>query len=217
MNSSTRAMVTAAVAGGYFLGRTRKAKLVFAIGSFVAGRRFGLTPTALAAEGLRQVKENPQFADLRQQVSGELLTAVRSAASASANRRFSSLAGALRERGRDEEDEREPEEEAAEAEPEEADDFDEQAEEAEDEREGDEEAEDEEDSQAEAPPRRRQPAQRAASRQRAEPRKGAAKKAAPSKKKPSKKAGPAKSADKKTADKKTAPGRSQSHANRRGR
>lgn len=98
MNSTCRTAIAAAVAGGYVLGRTRKAKVAFAIGTFLAGRRFGLTPTALAAEGLRQLRESSQLADLREQIGGELLDAARAAASASADRRFSVFADTLRER-----------------------------------------------------------------------------------------------------------------------
>jgi hypothetical protein len=98
MNSTCRTAVAAAVAGGYVLGRTRKAKVAFAIGTFLAGRRFGLTPTALAAEGLRQLRESPQLAELREQIGGELLDAARAAAATSADRRFAAFAGTLRDR-----------------------------------------------------------------------------------------------------------------------
>lgn len=98
MNSTCRTAVAAAVAGGYVLGRTRKAKVAFAIGTFLAGRRFGLTPTALAAEGLRQLRESPQLAELREQIGGELLDAVRAAATTSTDRRFAAFAGTLRDR-----------------------------------------------------------------------------------------------------------------------
>ncbi|SEG95630.1 hypothetical protein SAMN05216223_13427 [Actinacidiphila yanglinensis] len=196
MDSRTRAVVTAAVAGGYVVGRTRKAKMIFAVGTFVAGRRFGLTPTALAAEALKQLRENSQLADLREQISGELLTAVRSAATASADRGLSSLAGVLRERGR-----------ADGGKPEGADDIDEEDQEG-----GDGPGDAEKDGRAESRPRRRSDGGKAAPRQRAEPRKKAAKKTVPAKKEPSGRAAPAR-----RAGKKTAPGRSPSHANRQGR
>ncbi|BBA95421.1 hypothetical protein RVR_266 [Actinacidiphila reveromycinica] len=112
MDSSQKTALAAAVAGGYLIGRTRKARTAIAIGTFVAGRRFGLTPAGLAAEGLRQLREHPQLAGLREQIRGELLGAVRAAASSSTDRGFSSLAGALRDRGRGQgrgRDEEEPE------------------------------------------------------------------------------------------------------------
>lgn len=196
MDSRTRAVVTAAVAGGYVVGRTRKAKMIFAVGTFVAGRRFGLTPTALAAEALKQLRENPQLADLREQISGELLTAVRSAATASADRGLSSLAGVLRERGRPDG-----------WKPEGADDPDEEDREG-----GDGPGDAERSGRSESRPRRRSDGGKAAPRQRAEPRKKAAKKAVPAKRESSGRATPAR-----RAGKKTAPDRSPSRANRQGR
>jgi hypothetical protein len=98
MDNSCKAAVSAAIAGGYLLGRTRNAKLAFAVATYLAGRRFSLSASQLAHEGLRQLKEHPDLADLREQVRDELLTA-RSAASGSVDRRFASMASALRERG----------------------------------------------------------------------------------------------------------------------
>jgi hypothetical protein len=98
MDNSCKAAVSAAIAGGYLLGRTRNAKLAFAVATYLAGRRFSLSASQLAHEGLRQIKEHPDLADLREQVRDELLTA-RSAASGSVDRRFASMASALRERG----------------------------------------------------------------------------------------------------------------------
>ncbi|MFD0459966.1 hypothetical protein ACFQ2H_37365 [Streptomyces violaceoruber] len=50
MNDSRTAMA-AAVAGGYLLGRTKKAKLAFAVGSYLVGRRVGLSPARCSARG----------------------------------------------------------------------------------------------------------------------------------------------------------------------
>lgn len=100
MNSSCKTAVAAAMAGGYVLGRTRKARTALAIATFLAGRRFGLSPAGLAAEGMRQLRENPRFEPLRDQISGELLAAARSAASGSAERGFTALAESLRQRGK---------------------------------------------------------------------------------------------------------------------
>lgn len=44
MNNSCKTAVATAVAGGYVLGRTRKAKAAFAIATLIAGRRIGLSP-----------------------------------------------------------------------------------------------------------------------------------------------------------------------------
>jgi len=101
MNSTGRTTVAAAMAGGYLLGRTRKAKAAFALGTLVAGRTFGLTPAGLAAEGMRRLNRNPHVQDLREQIRGGLMTAVRTAASAWLDRGSASLAESLRARRRD--------------------------------------------------------------------------------------------------------------------
>lgn len=198
MNSTCRTAVAAAVAGGYVLGRTRKAKMAFAVGTFLAGRRFGLTPAALAAEGLRRLRETPQLAGLREQIGGDLLDAARAAATSSADRRFSAFADTLRERGHGELLGDEPEDEDSEEE-----DEDEDAEEA------------GEDGGGEKPAARRRTSRKKAPAKKAAARKtGPAKKAAASGKSAAKKT--AKKAAKKAA-KKTAPGHSRSTASRSGR
>ncbi|MFI0900434.1 hypothetical protein [Streptomyces sp. NPDC020983] len=214
MNSTCRTAVAAAVAGGYVLGRTRKAKVAFAVGTFLAGRRFGLTPTALAAEGLRQLRESPQLAGLRDQIGGDLLAAARAAASTSADRRFAAFAETLRDRVKEDIADGGPEDDAGEEE-------DENEAEAEDEAE----EEAEEEPEREAPrhgsgrERRNPPAQRAvdtARKRAAAGRPGPSKKSA-AKKTAAKKTAAKKTAAKKTAAKKTAANRSRSTASRQGR
>lgn len=198
MNSTCRTAIAAAVAGGYVLGRTRKAKMAFAIGTFLAGRRFGLTPTALAAEGLRQLRESPQLAGLREQIGGDLLDAVRAAANTSADRRFTAFAETLRERGRAREEGGEYDDEGYEDDDEEED-VDEEPEEPEEDRDG---AGHEPKERA-----RRAPAKKAAAR----------KKSGPGRKAPAKKAAAKKAAAKKSAAKRPASGRSRSASGRSGR
>jgi outer membrane biosynthesis protein TonB len=200
MNSTCRTAIAAAVAGGYVLGRTRKAKVAFAVGTFLAGRRFGLTPTALAAEGLRQLRESPQLAELREQLGGNLLDAARAAASTSADRRFTAFADTLRERGRGREEDAEYEDEGY--------DEDEAEDEAEEPEEPEESEEDRDDAGHEPKePARRAPAKKAAAR----------KKSGPGKKAPAKKAAAKKTAAKKAASKRSASGRPRSASGRSGR
>ncbi|MFE0418084.1 hypothetical protein [Streptomyces tendae] len=97
MNDSRTAMA-AAVAGGYLLGRTKKAKLAFAVGSYLVGRRVGLSPGQVLGQGLGSLQRTPQFQELSDQVRGELLTAGRAAVTAAANRRLTGLADSLRDR-----------------------------------------------------------------------------------------------------------------------
>jgi hypothetical protein len=199
MNSTCRTAIAAAVAGGYVLGRTRKAKTAFAIGTFLAGRRFGLTPTALAAEGLRRLRESPQLAGLREQIGGDLLDAARAAASTSADRRFTAFADTLRERGRAREEGAEYDDEG----------YDEDEAEEDEEAEEPEESEEDRDDAGHEPkePARRAPAKKAAAR----------KKSGPGRKAPAKKAAAKKTAAKKTASKRSASGRPRSASGRSGR
>ncbi|MGC9379828.1 hypothetical protein [Streptomyces sp. MH13] len=97
MNDSKAAMA-AAVAGGYLLGRTKKASLAFVVGSYLVGRRVGPNPGRALSQGLAGLQRNPQLQELRDQVRGELLTAGRAAVTAAANRRLTGLADRLRDR-----------------------------------------------------------------------------------------------------------------------
>lgn len=128
MEDSCKKAVALAVAGGYVLGRTKKAKLALALGSLVAGRRLGLNPQDLLTQGFKKVTELPQFQELSVEVKGQLLTAARTAATAMANRRIEGLVDSLRERteglrgpgeAKDEDEEREEEEGGRDEEPEE--------------------------------------------------------------------------------------------------
>ncbi|MEU7406273.1 hypothetical protein AB0B09_34450, partial [Streptomyces sp. NPDC044948] len=64
MNDSRTAMA-AAVASGYLLGRTKKAKLAFAVGSYLVGRRAGLSPGQVLSQGLGGLQRTPQFPVVR--------------------------------------------------------------------------------------------------------------------------------------------------------
>ncbi|MER7310749.1 MULTISPECIES: hypothetical protein, partial [Streptomyces] len=128
MEDSCKKAVALAVAGGYVLGRTKKAKLALALGSLVAGRRLGLNPQDLLTQGFKKVTELPQFQELSVEVKGQLLTAARTAATAMANRRIEGLVDSLRERteglrgpgqAKDEDEERGDEEGGRDEEPEE--------------------------------------------------------------------------------------------------
>ncbi|MEV4683386.1 hypothetical protein [Streptomyces kurssanovii] len=109
MKDVNRMALAAAVAGGYVLGRTKKGRMAFAVGTYLAGRRAGLDPQKLMAQGMKTLKDAPQLAGLGDQVRGELMEAGRQALAATADRKMAGLADALHERtlrleGRDEED-----------------------------------------------------------------------------------------------------------------
>jgi hypothetical protein len=205
-----------AVGAGYVLGRTKKMKLAFAVGTMVAGKRMHLSPRALADLVSQQVQNNPQFKEIGDQLREDLRGVGKAASGAMVERRIDALADRLHGRtaevreqlsgvkdgatGLLEDDESEESEESEEEE--------EPREEYDDEEQGDEEpeAEDGEDEGPEAEDespddesergRARQTAKRAA-------KKAPAKKTA-SKRSPAKKAPAKKSASKQTAAKKTA-------------
>ncbi|WP_211259780.1 hypothetical protein [Streptomyces violens] len=98
MDEQTKVTLAAAVIGGYVLGRTKKGRLALTAATYLAGRRFGLRPRELAAEGLRRLGEVPQVAQLQEQLRGEVLDAGRKAVTAAADRGMTSLADALSDR-----------------------------------------------------------------------------------------------------------------------
>lgn len=171
-----------AVGAGYVLGRTKKMKLAFAVGTLVAGKRMQLSPRALADLVSQQLRDNPQFKEIGDQLREDLRGVGKAASGAMVERQLDAFADRLHGRtaqvrdqlagvapgpedlGPDDEDD-ENDEEYAEPEAE---------------------AEDDEESEAEEEPRRK-----------------AAKKA-PAKKAPAKKAAAKKAPAKKTAAKKTA-------------
>ncbi|MEU6446028.1 hypothetical protein [Streptomyces sp. NPDC046979] len=125
METETQATLVAALATGYALGRTKKGKLAIGVASALADQGL-LSPRELMTRALSRASENPQTAQLLDQVRGELMDSARTALSATADRRLGTLATSLQERteallgqpdGEGEEEEtqedREDEEEAA--------------------------------------------------------------------------------------------------------
>ncbi|GAA4547289.1 hypothetical protein [Pseudonocardia xishanensis] len=84
------ARVALGVAGGYFLGRTKKMKLALMLGGMAAGRRAG-GPGELLAQGQKLLNSSPELSALSDQVRGRLLDAGKGAVMAVAARQVSSL------------------------------------------------------------------------------------------------------------------------------
>jgi hypothetical protein len=82
--------VALGVAGGYFLGRTKKMKLALMFAGMAAGRRAG-GPGELLKSGTKLLGSTPELAQLTDQVRGRLLEAGKSAALAVAARQVESL------------------------------------------------------------------------------------------------------------------------------
>ncbi|MFI6350706.1 hypothetical protein [Streptomyces sp. NPDC050560] len=91
---SNNAKIAAAVVGGYFLGRTKKAKMAIGFGMFLAGKKLSLDPKQLS--GL--LGDSKLLGGLNDQVRGELLDATKSAATTALTNRIGGFADTLHER-----------------------------------------------------------------------------------------------------------------------
>ncbi|MGW0758710.1 DNA primase [Streptomyces sp. NPDC002814] len=84
-----------AIGAGYVLGRTKKMKLAFAVGTLVAGKRMQLGPRALADLVTRQLADNPQFKEIGDQLREDLRGVGKAASGAVVERRLDALADRL--------------------------------------------------------------------------------------------------------------------------
>lgn len=118
MNDSCKTTVLVGVAGGYLLGRTKKARLALTLAALVAGRR--LAPQELLKSGARKLADTPQLAGLSDQVRDQMMTAARTAVGSLVDRRVASFTDSLRVRtdrlGASEKEEDDEEESGARAE-----------------------------------------------------------------------------------------------------
>ncbi|MDX3526187.1 DNA primase [Streptomyces sp. ID05-39B] len=87
-----------AIGAGYLLGRTKKMKLAFAVGSMVAGKRLNLTPRALAEVVSQQLKDNPQFKEIGDELRQDLRGVGKAASGAMVERQMNALADRLHSR-----------------------------------------------------------------------------------------------------------------------
>ncbi|MEU0967133.1 DNA primase, partial [Streptomyces sp. NPDC005917] len=84
-----------AIGAGYLLGRTKKLKLAFAVGTFVAGKKLNLSPTAIVNIVNQQLRDNPQFKEIGDQLRQDLRGVGRAASGAMVERQLDSLADRL--------------------------------------------------------------------------------------------------------------------------
>ncbi|GAA1288224.1 hypothetical protein GCM10009609_63670 [Pseudonocardia aurantiaca] len=82
--------VALGVAGGYFLGRTKKMKLALMLGGMAAGRQAG-GPGELLKTGTKLLNSSPELSRLTDEVRGRLLEAGKGALLAVAARQVESL------------------------------------------------------------------------------------------------------------------------------
>ena len=198
-----------AVGAGYLLGRTKKLKMAVAVGGLVAGKKLNLSPRMVAELLQQQLRNNPQFKEIGDQLREDLRGVGKAASGAMVERQLDALSDRLHGRtsqmrdqltgavpGGREDDEADDEYEDEEPEEDEPEDSASQEEEQEDEEPEDEESENEEPEDEESEPAaKKAPARRPSAKK-------AAKKA-PAKKAPAKKAAAKKAPAKKTAAKKT--------------
>ncbi|MEU6688066.1 DNA primase [Streptomyces sp. NPDC046832] len=184
-----------AVGAGYLLGRTKKLKMAVAVGGLVAGKKLNLSPRMVAELLQQQLRNNPQFKEIGDQLREDLRGVGKAASGAMVERQLDALSDRLHGRtaqmrdqltgavpgGRDDEADDEYEDE-----------------EPEDDEPRDDESEDsaprQDEDEDEEPEAKKAPAKRPSAKKTA---KGAAKKA------PAKKAAAKKAPAKKTAAKKT--------------
>ncbi|MFC1233112.1 MULTISPECIES: hypothetical protein [Streptomyces] len=206
-----------AIGAGYFLGRTKKLKMAVAVGGLVAGKKLNLSPKMIGDLVSSQLRNNPQFKELGDQLRGDLRGAGKAASGALVERQLNALAGKLHGRTAEMRDQLSgaagrPDREA------EDDEYDEDEAAEHDERDEDTGDDEPDGEEREAPPER--PSKRASSKEGAKkaPAKKAPARKAPAKKTPGGKAAPAKkAAAKKTAAKKTAAARTASSRGTRSR
>ncbi|MGW8330588.1 DNA primase [Streptomyces sp. NPDC055897] len=87
-----------AVGAGYLLGRTKKAKLAFGIGTLVMGKRLQLSPRAIADFAAAQLADNPQFKEIGDQLREDLRGVGKAATGALLNRQIEGIADRLHDR-----------------------------------------------------------------------------------------------------------------------
>ncbi|GHA33946.1 DNA primase [Streptomyces purpurascens] len=215
-----------AIGAGYLLGRTKKLKMAVAVGGLVAGKKLNLSPRMVAELLQEQLRNNPQFKEIGDQLREDLRGVGKAASGAMVERQIDALADRLHGRtaqvrdqltgvvpGGQDDDAEDAEYEDAEYEDEEPEEPEDSGLDEDEEPEGsgaDEEEGEEEDEepQAKKAPAKKAPAKKA-------PAKKAAKKA-PAKKAPAKKAPAKKTAGRKAAAKKTTPAKKATSGRRGG-
>ncbi|MEU6552000.1 DNA primase [Streptomyces sp. NPDC046915] len=84
-----------AIGAGYLLGRTKKMKMALAVGSLVAGKKLNLGPRALADLANQQLRNNPQFKEIGDQLREDMRGVGKAASGAMAERQMNALADRL--------------------------------------------------------------------------------------------------------------------------
>jgi hypothetical protein len=84
-----------AIGAGYLLGRTKKLKMAVAVGGLVAGKKLNLSPRMVADLLQQQLRNNPQFKEIGDQLREDLRGVGKAASGAMVERQIDSLADRL--------------------------------------------------------------------------------------------------------------------------
>ncbi|MFF8673624.1 DNA primase [Streptomyces sp. NPDC015242] len=84
-----------AIGAGYLLGRTKKLKMAMAVGGLVAGKKLNLSPRMVADLLQEQLKNNPQFKEIGDQLREDLRGVGKAASGAMVERQIDALADRL--------------------------------------------------------------------------------------------------------------------------
>lgn len=84
-----------AIGAGYLLGRTKKLKMAFAVGTLVAGKRMHLSPKAVADLVSQQLLKNPQFKEIGDTLREDLRGVGKAASGAMVERQIDAIADRL--------------------------------------------------------------------------------------------------------------------------
>ncbi|MFC8145524.1 DNA primase [Streptomyces paradoxus] len=84
-----------AVGAGYLLGRTKKLKMAVAVGGLVAGKKLNLSPRMVADLLQQQLRNNPQFKEIGDQLREDLRGVGKAASGAMVERQLDALSDRL--------------------------------------------------------------------------------------------------------------------------
>jgi hypothetical protein len=84
-----------AIGAGYLLGRTKKLKMAMAVGGLVAGKKMNLSPRMVADLVQEQLRNNPQFKEIGDQLRQDLRGVGKAASGAMVERQLDAVANRL--------------------------------------------------------------------------------------------------------------------------
>src|SRR5699024_6703518 len=92
------ARIIGGVVAGYLLGRGKKMRLALSMAGLLAGKQLTTDPKVIAKQLAELAETNPRLAELKGEVTGELMQAAQAAATAVLTQRMNTLSDTLRDR-----------------------------------------------------------------------------------------------------------------------